>query len=291
MSRFLYPVLGTIIVLFLGCSSSDRPTEPQDPGLGAISIVVEPEFLSPSWTLTGQDSVLATGVGAAIILDIPVQACTLTWEPVSGWAPQGDNPVDFGVVKDDTVSVAAVYGAPFADSADQAVENLRTSYVYMRIEFLESVVAPGYLSFLQEVTRNQFGYVGATLNAGQELMSAEHIFGGQPITNSNGNLMPGVSSIQFPVLNRVSDWVVAGPGERLPGAFASTYEVAIDLNRPGYSTLRVRGEIRFYAVSRDSLVAGEVRQHWKLIGQDDLTDIAKRAIESVPWGSLRALFL
>ncbi len=291
MSKLLHPLLGAVLVLFWGCSSSDGPTEPQDPGQGAVSIVVEPSFLSPSWTLTGRDSVLATGVGAATIQGIPVQTCTLTWEPVSGWAPQGDNPIVFGVVKDDTVSVEAVYGAPFADSPDQAVENLRTAYVFMRIEFLQSVVAPGYLSFLQVCTQDQFVYVGATLDADEELMSAEHIFGGQPITNSNGTLVPGVSSIQFPVLNRVSDWEVAGPGERLPGAFASTYEVAIDLNRPGDSTLTSAGEIRFFAVSSDSLVAGEVWQHWKLIGQDDMTDITKRAIESVAWGSLRALFL
>jgi hypothetical protein len=291
MSKLLHLLLGAVIVLFGGCSSSDQTTEPQDPGQGAVSIVVEPRSVLPSWTLTGQDSVLATGVGAATILDIPVQTCTFAWEPVSGWALQGDNPVLFDVVKDDTVSVEAVYGVPFADTPEQAVENLRTSYAFMDIEFLRSVLAADYLSFLQQDTQDQFLHLGATLDVDQELMSAANIFSGQPITNSNGNLVPGVASIQFPVLNRVGDWAVAGPGERLPGAFASTYEVTIDVYRSGYSTLRSTGEIRFFAVSSDSLVAGEVRQHWKLVGQDDLTDISKRAIEYTAWGFLRALFL
>ena len=291
MIRQILVLLGVSTVVLCGCSSSDLPTEPLDPGEGAVTISVEPAFLSPAWTLAGQDSVLALGFGTATVVGIPVQECTLTWGSVDGWGAQGDNFVELTVAKDDTVSVVALYGVPFADSQDQAVENLRTGYVYERIEFLQSVLDPSHLSFLQQSTQDQFPGVGEVLDVAEELLAAERMFEGLPTTNSNEELVPGVLGIEVPVLTRTTDWVKAGGSERLPGAYAANFDVSINVSFPGDSTIRSVGEIRFFADSSDSLVGGEVRQHWKLVGQDDLTESFKKGVESAAWGWLRALFL
>lgn len=60
----------------------------------------------------------------------------------------------------------------------------------------------------------------------------------------------------------------------------------------GSSTLKVDGLLKIYVASRDSVVCGVTQPYYQMVGQMDLTAgaLADRAIESAPFGSVKALF-
>ena len=61
----------------------------------------------------------------------------------------------------------------------------------------------------------------------------------------------------------------------IPNARFSLYDVTFLFDRPGASTLKVEGQIKFYVTSRDSVVGGVTKASWEMIGQQDLTNIGK----------------
>jgi hypothetical protein len=62
-----------------------------------------------------------------------------------------------------------------------------------------------------------------------------------------------------------------------------------------YSTIKVTGNIKFYASHQDTTISGHSTPYYKIVGQADLTDDAPylspdKPAESSAWGSVHALF-
>ena len=70
------------------------------------------------------------------------------------------------------------------------------------------------------------------------------------------------------------DWQVSPADDPIPNALFAPYSVDILFNRgQGHSQISVKGQIRFYVTSKDSLHEGETKPYFQMVGQVDLTTI------------------
>lgn len=162
-------------------------------------------------------------------------------------------------------------GLPFPSSPDILMANFQKVYEDMDYNNFKDMLHPDYITLLQASTQQEFPDVGPTLDLAEELRIHQRMFGGQPVTDPDGNLVPGISTISFQTFQQVDTWTTSQPNDVIPNAEASNYEVTFLFDRPGFSTLKVDGQIKFYVVGRDSTVDGTVRTYWQMRGQQDLT--------------------
>ena len=66
--------------------------------------------------------------------------------------------------------------------------------------------------------------------------------------------------------------------------------MVVYFDRPGASVLPVEGQIRFFVSQRDTVIDGVTRRVFGMAGQQDLTLADKKAVERIPWGSVKALY-
>ena len=143
---------------------------------------------------------------------------------------------------------------------------------------------------LQASTQEEFPDVGSALNRSTELRIHQRMFSGQPVIDPDGNLVPAVSAISFQTFEQQATWQISQPDGPFPDSQFTLYDVTILLDRPGFSTLKVEGQIKFYVSERDSLHEGVNRRYFEMIGQQDLTNSGLKATEQVSWGSVKALY-
>jgi hypothetical protein len=164
---------------------------------------------------------------------------------------------------------------PFAGTEDQLMANFRTAYEDMDYNIFKDMLHPDYITLLQESTQQEFPDVGPTLDVAEELRIHQRMFAGQPVTDPDGVLVPGISSINFGTYEQQGTWATSPPNDVIPNARFSLYQVIFEFDRPGYSTLKVEGQIKFYVAGRDSFHNGANRTYWQMIGQQDLTNSTK----------------
>jgi len=173
---------------------------------------------------------------------------------------------------DDTGTPTPGTDIPFAGSEDILMTNFRTAYENMDFDTYRDLLHPDFITILQTSTQEEFPDVGATLDLSEELRIAERMFTGDPVNDPNGNLVPGISSISFQNFDQDVTWADSQPSDVIPNARFALYQVVFLFDRPGFSTLRVEGQIKFYVSGRDSLHAGRNQTYWQMVGQQDLTD-------------------
>ncbi len=166
-------------------------------------------------------------------------------------------------------------GLPFPSSPDILMSNFQKVYEDMDYNNFKDMLHPDYITLLQVSTQQEFPDVGPTLDLAEELRIHQRMFGGQPVTDPDGNLVPGISTISFQTFQQDVAWATSQPNDVIPNAQFSLYDVTFLFDRPGFSTLKVEGQIKFYAVGRDSTVNGTVRTYWQMRGQQDLTNSGK----------------
>ncbi len=159
----------------------------------------------------------------------------------------------------------------FPGDPETLMKNFRTVYEEMDFDSYADMLRKDYITILQTSTQDEFPDVGATLDWEDEIVIAERMFSGQPFTNSAGDLVPGISSISFDQLEQQGDWTDSPPNDVIPNARLGLFEVIFRFDRPGFSTLMVQGQIKFYIDKRDSVHNGATRDYWQLIGQKDET--------------------
>jgi hypothetical protein len=163
-------------------------------------------------------------------------------------------------------------GLPFPGSEDQLMRNFRTVYETMEFNGYRDMLHPDFITLLQPATQEEFPDVGPTLDREEELLIGERMFSGQAITNSKGDLVPGISAISFEIFEQQGDWATSQPNDVIPNARFAQFEVTFLFDRQGNSTLRVDGLIKFYVTGRDSVVNGVTKTYWQMRGQQDLTN-------------------
>lgn len=213
-------------------------------------------------------------------------AILLTALLLGGAGCSDDDPPIEGVITDPPP------GLPFPGSPDQLVANFRSAYETMDFSGLRSVLHPAFETHLQQRTRDEFPAVGPTLDVAEELVIAERMFSGTAITNSQGTLVQGLSAVSFLIFERANEWTTAGATDVVPGASTALFETTILLDRPGGATLRTDGLLKIYVAGRDTVIGGETKSFYQMIGQVDLTSatVAGKGVEETPWGTLKALF-
>jgi hypothetical protein len=118
---------------------------------------------------------------------------------------------------------------------------------------------------------------------------AQRMFSGQPVTDPDGALVQAISSISFNIFEQQGSWATSLPTDVIPNVRFALFDVTFLFDRPGASTLKVEGQIKFYATGRDSVVDGLTKTFWQMIGQQDLTNGGK-AVEGNAWGAVKAIF-
>lgn len=161
---------------------------------------------------------------------------------------------------------------PFPGSPGQLMANFQTIYEERNFDWYRDMLHPDYQTILQQETIDQFPDVGETLDLNEELRIHERMFSGDDLTDPTGAFVPGVVNISFGKFTILDDWQLSPPDDRIPNALFAPYEVDFLFNRgQEYNQISVKGQIRFYLTSRDSVHEGANRQYYQMVGQVDLT--------------------
>ncbi len=264
-------------------------------GGGAVVINCEPNELESPWLLLGPKGLDLLGQGDVKMVDMVPGEYWVSWGPIDGWdAPAGYSQT---LVADGVVTFDGVYVAlppepalPFAGTEDQLMANFRNVYEEMNFASFDELMHPDFIMLLQQSTIEEFPDLGQTLDLAEEMRIAERMFGGVPVTDPDGALVPGISGIAFPVFARQGAWVDTPDNDPIPHTRSAFYDVMIYFDRVGYSTMRVEGMIKFYVAGRDSLHNGTEQVFYEMKGQFDLTGEPVKAVEGASFGSVKALF-
>ncbi len=180
------------------------------------------------------------------------------------FSPDEDDPDDGGG--------GGTVGQPFPSTEEILMDNFKLSYEDMDFNSFRDLLHPDYIFLLQSSTTEEFPDVGDQFSREEEIDIARRMFTGDPVTDPDGNLVPGISTISFDTFEQQGDWATSLPNDVIPNSSFALFEVTFNFDRAGHSTLRVMGQIKFYVTSRDSLHNGATRQYWQLRGQQDLTN-------------------
>lgn len=258
---------------------------------GTLVLDITPDSISAPWMLLGPNSYHATGNGDVVLPDMTVGEYYVSFGPVAGWIPPPST--DASLLVDATLTFEGVYledpGLPFTGSEDQLMQNFRTTYEDMNFDTMAELLHSDFITILQSSTIQEFPDVGTTLDLAEELRIAERMFSGQPVTDPDGALVQAISQIGFLIFEQQGTWATTPPTDVIPDARSALFDVIILFERPGASTLKVEGAIKFYAVGRDSFHDGSMQTYWQMVGQQDLTNGGK-AVETSVWGTVKALF-
>lgn len=279
--------LTALILLVAGGCGSDDPVNP--PAKGTIVISSTPAEANGHWTLSASSVVFSEGTADTTLAEMMTDAYEIVWDDTEGWlTPASETKV---LAPGESITFMGTYvkePLPFAGSEVQLMENFRTVYESMDADLLATMLHPDHLFYLQPSTQEEYPDIGPVFDLAAELRIAERMFGGAPVIDPNGNLVAGVGVITFMLFVQQTAWVDTQANDVIANARTAIYDVIFLLDRPGHSTLKPTGQMKFYAVSRDSLHEGVVQPYFELIGQQDFT--ASKNVENAVWGSVKAMF-
>lgn len=183
-------------------------------------------------------------------------------------------------------------GLPFPDTPDKLMQNFQTVYETMDLAELTRLMDSAFVTFLQQSTINNYPDVGPTLDVQEETRLHERMFSKQDVTDPEGSLMPAIWDISFQTFARQGPWGESLPSDPIPNTTCARYDVVFLFDRgPIHSTLKVQGAVKFYVTHRDSVVSGVTKPYYQMSGQLDQTlDQLGKGVESVAWGTIKAIF-
>ncbi len=264
-------------------------------GGGTVVINGEPNEPEVPWRLLGPKGLSLSGLGDVKLLDMVPGDYWVSWGPIDGWeAPAGYSQT---LDADDLVTFDGVYiespphpALPFAGTEDQLMANFRAVYEDRNIVSFPALMHPDFVMLLRQSTIQEFPDVGPTLDFNEELRIADRMFSGEPVIDPDGALVQAVSGISFWIFERLGPWEDTPDSDPIPQTRSALYDVTVLFDRPGASTLKVEGMMKFYVAGRDSLHEGTEQVFYEMKGQLDLTGGPLKAVETVSFGSVKALF-
>ena len=168
--------------------------------------------------------------------------------------------------------------------------NFRTIYETMDVNEYRLILDPAFETILQQGTQDDFPEVGVTLDVAEENHLHERMFLGEPLQDANGDLLPAIYQFTLARFLPLVDWGESLPTDPIPNTLSALYDVEILVDRgQEYSTLLVRGSIRFYVTTAEGRLNGQPKTYYRLVGQLDLTE-GNKSVPAIPWGSLKAWF-
>jgi hypothetical protein len=280
--------------LLIGCDDDDPATPATT---GSLAIDVEPAGVGAMWTLEGPDAVIVTSAGDTVLTDLAPGDYTLDWGTAPGWITPQPNPAALTVTRGATATAAGVYTVDtFAYTRDAMLANMVAAYENLDFAAYRELLHPDFLMLLQQETAELFPDLGPTIDHAQELRIHERMFSGEPLTDPDGFLVPGVSGIDVLLFQRQDEWTTSNnpdipdSGDPEHPVVRALFDAIILVDRgPTFSYLRSEGQLEFYVASRDSLHNGSIHPYYTIRGLRDLT-IATKASEGTTWGTVKALF-
>ena len=258
---------------------------------GTLILDCTPDEIDAPWTLAGPGGYYHPGHGDETLTNLADGDYEVQWGAVTDWVRPAAASLTLSPAEIDTV--AGVYQAaspyPFPGSEDQAMANLVAIQQAMDFDSYRELIHPNYMMILQPETQQEFPDLGPTLDRTEELRIAERMFAGEPVTDPDNVLVPGIGGITFQFFEQQGAWAVSAPTDVIPNTRNALFDVSLLFDRPGYTTLRVDGQAKFYVAGRDTVYDGENRILWQIVGVWDLTGSVK-STEVVSWGSVKALF-
>ena len=160
---------------------------------------------------------------------------------------------------------------PWPDTPDQLMTNFKNAYENRDIDAYRDVLDTDYKFVFAEGT-DGMDPRGYWLRE-DELASATNMFSGDPHTNSQGVLAPGISDISFDILVPQGVWEDVpenDPDFGAPGVKKRLYQVRIVLSHSD-GTYTISSQQLFWVIPREvDDGTGATRVRWYLYGQQDL---------------------
>lgn len=179
---------------------------------------------------------------------------------------------------------------PFPGSPDVVMQNFQIIYETRDFDEFRLIMAPEFETILQQSTVQDFPDVGETLDLTEELRIHERMFSWDPVTDPDGDLVPGIHGISFSRFINLETWADSAPTDPIPDSQWALFDVEFLFDRgQSYSTIKVEGTIKFHVTSRDSMHQGTMQQYHQMIGQVDLTSGGWKS-EDTCWGTVKALY-
>jgi len=194
----------------------------------------------------------------------------------------GDDPVTPPV--DDTPT-----STPPVD-IEQLMQAFVKGYDTMDAPLAISLLAPDFETILQQRTTDAYPAVGTTLDRTEQDRILERMMSGGPLTDPDGNFVPGITAIDFALFEQLSPWVPAEAGDPFEEGVKSLHNVIVIIDRgQTFARLKIQGALEFFAADYDTTIGGRTYNCWWLRGVKDLTSDQKPS-ETTSWGDVHALF-
>ena len=178
--------------------------------------------------------------------------------------------------------------APLALSEDQLVTMVQHAYRDMDLADYRALLHEDYRFYFLQSDITNLGLPFDHLTRAEEDSVAAHMFSGRPAPNTGE---AAISGITWSLLEGIGIWEDSQNLE-FPGARRRLYVIQLAFERPGATTMVIRGEQEFFAAGRDTVLPDEGQVTvWTLRGQVDHSDIrSSKQTESCTWGSTKALY-
>lgn len=195
-----------------------------------------------------------------------------------------------GCTDEDNPVVAPPATPPGVASPDLVAEKYVADFTHLDQEALDNLLAPDYQMILSADTAQLYPNIGSTFDRAAQLRVANRLFARNPLTDPDGNLVPGNSAIVFDRFEQVGDWTDAPAGGEFAGSRQGLFDVLVTCTRPGFSSLRTTGQLVLYVADADTVIDGTSHTYWQLSGLQDLTGNGFKKIADISWGEIQALY-
>lgn len=194
--------------------------------------------------------------------------------------------------KDSLVTPPGTVPGEFPDSAEQMMVNMRSAYGEMDSVGYAAVIHPDFRFYFADEDVQSLLLPSDYLLAGEELKSAYNMFSGELIDHDDGSLEAAISFISFDILEPVdAEWTEADGSTPFPGTQRRAYDVLLNIERPGNTTMQITSRQEFFVTSHDSLLGdGTIASFFQLAGQQESIPSAKPTQE-FSWGRIKLAYL
>jgi len=175
----------------------------------------------------------------------------------------------------------------FPGTPEQVMVNFQDAFSSRDLAALLDIIHPDFRFHLTQADVDRFPLPTDHLNAYEERVAAENMFSGEIVIHPGGAISAAISAIHFDVFQPLaSAWNVSPADSLFPGSLRRLYNIDLSIERPGNTTLRIRGQQEFYVTSRDStLDDGTTGTFHQLVGQRDFSDLsASLTTTAGSWG-------
>lgn len=160
---------------------------------------------------------------------------------------------------------------PFPNSPEQLMANFETVYEARDIDGYREVIDPSFVIYLSQDTIDEFSLPREFFDFDEEVLIAGRMFSGSPFIRQDGNIVPGITRIQFDYFEAETTWEVSPADDRIPNALRAQYRVDFTIEQGNEGRLNIKGIIEFYLRSERVEHQGRQQDRYWMVGQVDYT--------------------